>query len=350
MKNIKIGNVEIKRGGSPFIVAEAGINHNGEMEKAYEMIRVAKKSGVDAIKFQLFKAEEFINSRDELFTYTSQGEEITEPMLDMFKRYEFAPTDWHKIRRRCTEEEIMFFATPQNVSDLEFLLELGIEVIKVGSDDFTNIPQLKRFAATGLPMIVSSGMANLAEIHESLEAIGAFDGYPTALLVCTSEYPTPPASANLHRIRTLINSLPGIPIGFSDHTEGPLAASMAMALGSCIFEKHFTLDRDLPGPDHWFSEDPDSLLLWVSSIRKGYTMLGDGIVRPTAAETEIKTLARRSIVTLQEIVVGEVLTNDNIGLRRPGSGLPPRLLDDIVGLKAADNLAKGTVLSYSDFV
>src|SRR5262249_10609741 len=154
---------------------------------------------------------------------------------------------------------ILFFSTPQNESDLDILMKVGVPAVKVGSDDFTNIPLLKSYAASGLPLILSSGMSDLAEAYHGLDAVGAFDGYPTVLLVCTSQYPRPPEYANLARITTLRAAFPPVPIGFSDHTRGPLASALAVALGACFLEKHFTLSHDLPGPDHWFSEDPQGL-------------------------------------------------------------------------------------------
>lgn len=347
---VSIGNIVLGKGTEPFIVAEAGINHNGSLETAYQMIDVAKKAGVSAVKFQTFKAREFVADRTQLFTYYSQGKEVTEPMLDMFERYEFSEDEWVKIKEKCKKENIMFLSTPQNYSDLEILLRLGVDAIKVGSDDFTNIPLLKKYATTGLPLIVSLGMANLAEVYTALEAIGTLDGYPTILLLCTSQYPTPPADVNLNKLKTLQEAFPFLPMGFSDHTQGPLASSLAVAMGACFFEKHFTLDHQMPGPDHWFSENPEGLSSWVSSIKTAYLMMGNGIVRPTPAELDMRKIARRSIVAIKEIAMGEVLSLDNIGLRRPGTGLPPHLLDAMLGLKAAKNITKNTVLNFGDMI
>jgi N,N'-diacetyllegionaminate synthase len=197
MSHIQIGEWFIGREYPPFIIAEVGINHNGELDKAYAMIKVAKEAGASAVKFQTFKAEEFIGDSSLTFTYQSQGEEITESMLEMFKRYEFTRDAWFKIKQRCDEEEILFLSTPQNRSDLDLLLEVGITAIKVGSDDFTNFPLLKSYAQTKLPMIISCGMSDLAEVYKALETIGSLDGYSTVLLLCTSQYPTPPEDVNL---------------------------------------------------------------------------------------------------------------------------------------------------------
>ena len=348
MPEIAIGSRLIGRDHAPFIIAEAGINHNGELVKALDMVRVAKQAGADAIKFQTFKAAEFVGDPDQAFTYRSQGKEVTEPMLAMFRRCELAPDAWGAIKAECNEQDITFLSTPQNRTDLDLLLQVGVPAIKVGSDDLTNLPLLESYAATRLPLILSCGMADLAEVYRSLQCVGALAGYPTVLLLCTSQYPTPPADVNLKKLVTLQSVFPMIPIGFSDHTVGPMASSLACALGACVFEKHFTLGNDLPGPDHWFSESPDGLSTWVQSIRTAYTMLGSDIVRPTEAELEMRKLARRSIVAIRDIQIGERLDVSNIALRRPGTGLPPDLFGSLLGGTALRNLRAGELLRLGD--
>lgn len=349
MKNITIANRKIFRNGEPFIIAEAGINHNGSLELAFKMIEEAKNTGADCVKFQTFRAEEFVGDPSQTYTYTSQGNEITESMLAMFKRYEFSRSEWISIKKKCDDVGIIFLSTPQNITDLDLLMELGIEAIKVGSDDFTNLPLLKAYSKTGLPLIASCGMANLAEVHQALDTIGAFDGYPTILLLCTSQYPTPPVDANLNKLKTLSNLFPELIVGFSDHTQGTIAAPIALGLGAVIFEKHFTLDHNLPGPDHWFSEDVASMKVWVQTIRIAYEMLGSSIIKPTAAEECMKVLARRSVVALCDIEAGEALTPHNIGLKRPGNGLPAVMFDQILRTSAVRKLNKGDLLQWGDF-
>ena len=341
MNKLKINNYEISKENPPFIIAEAGINHNGSVERAIEMVRSAKNADVSAIKFQTFKADEFISDSSLTYTYTSQGKSITEPQLDLFKRCELSHDDFYKIKKACDDEKIFFLSTPQNKSDLDFLLELGISAIKVGSDDFTNIPLLKYYSKTKLPIIVSCGMATLEEIEETLTAIGTLDGYPTALLLTTSEYPTPPQNVNLRKLKTLSKKFPGIPLGYSDHTQGNLASSIAISFGACIFEKHFTLDNSLPGPDHWFSSNPSNLKIWSDSIKTSYQMMGSNEILPTESEIKMKTIARRSIVALEDIDIGETLNEKNIGLRRPGDGLPPKMFENLLGKKANKNYEIG---------
>lgn len=348
MASITINGRRIGPGHPPFVVAEIGINHNGDLDKAMASIRMAKAAGADAVKFQTFKAEEFVGDPQQTYTYRSQGQEVTESMLAMFQRCEFTPDQWRQIKLCCDDQGITFLSTPQNYSDLTLLLELGIPAIKVGSDDFTNLPLLKSYAATGLPLILSCGMADLGEIHAALSAVGALDGYPTILLLCTSQYPTPPQDVHLTKLRTLAGAFPGLCLGFSDHTEGSRAAALAVALGASFFEKHVTLSHDLPGPDHWFSADPKGLQEWVMAIQESYLMLGSPLVRPTAAELDMRPIARRSVVALRDMAAGERFDETNIGLRRPGTGLAPQWLETVLGRHAARPLVKGQPLQLGD--
>ncbi len=338
MTKIKLNNQLIGHGCKPFIIAEAGINHNGKIENALKMIDVAKAAGADAIKFQTFEASGIVADSSLTYTYKSQGKEITEPMFEMFKRCEFSKTEWIKIKQKCDESEILFLSTPENRSDLDLLLELGIPAIKVGSDDFTNIPLLKDYSTTGLPLIISCGMANLSEIQQTLKAIGSLENYPTILMLTTSEYPTIPMNVNLLKLKTLSKSFPNIPIGYSDHTQGILASSLAVAFGAKVFE------------NHWFSEDPEGLKNWVDSIRTATTMLGSEEVKPTEKEEETKILARRSVVALCDIKQAESFNQNNIGLRRPGNGLSAIMIEEIYGKKSTKKISKGDLLKIGDFV
>jgi N,N'-diacetyllegionaminate synthase len=346
---IKIGGKSINEENLPFIIAEAGLNHNGDLEKALEMISIAKNAGVDAVKFQTFKAHEIVEDTKLTYSYKSQGKEITESMYEMFKRCEFSKKEWHEIKRKCDDEKIIFLSTPQNRSDLDLLLEIGISAIKVGSDDFTSLPLLKSFASTKLPLILSCGMSNLGEVYNALESVGALDGYPTILLLTTSQYPTPIEEVNLQKIITLSNSFPKIPIGFSDHTIGNVAASMAVCLGACVFEKHFTLDHNLPGPDHWFAADSQQLKEYVITIKNAKKILGSGIVRATNSEEKMKISARRSVTSLSDIKKFETLSNENLGMRRPGDGISTAYLDEIIGKKALKEIKKGSKIKFGDF-
>jgi len=344
MNEIKIGNFIIGQKKEPFIIGEAGINHNGEIKKAFEMIELGKKSGLNAIKFQTFSADEFIANVSLTHTYFSQGKKITESQYNMFKQCEFSKEEWYKVKEKCDKEDILFLSTPENSSDLDLLLQIGIPAIKVGSDELINIPLLKEFAKTKLPIILSTGMCTLDEVTKSLNAIGALDDYPTILLVTTSEYPTPNESVNLLKFQTLIKNFPSIPLGFSDHTQGVLASSLACAMGASVFEKHFTLNHNMPGPDHWFSADPNELIQWVKSIRTSYIMMGSEEVKPTKSEEVLKITARRSIFAISEIKEGDEFSMKNIGLRRPGNGLAPEYFEMVLGKKSTKYFKKGEMV------
>jgi len=344
MNEIKIGNFIIGQKKEPFIIGEAGINHNGEIKKAFEMIELGKKSGLNAIKFQTFSADEFIANVSLTHTYFSQGKKITESQYNMFKQCEFSKEEWYKVKEKCDKEDILFLSTPENSSDLDLLLQIGIPAIKVGSDELINIPLLKEFAKTKLPIILSTGMCTLDEVAKSLNAIGALDDYPTILLVTTSEYPTPNESVNLLKFQTLAKNFPSIPLGFSDHTQGVLASSLACAMGASVFEKHFTLNHNMPGPDHWFSADPNELIQWVKSIRTSYIMMGSEEVKPTKSEEVLKITARRSIFAISEIKEGDEFSMKNIGLRRPGNGLAPEYFEMVLGKKSTKYFKKGEMV------
>ncbi|MDC0893236.1 N-acetylneuraminate synthase family protein [Pseudomonadales bacterium] len=343
---VKIHNHVLSNYGDPFIVAEAGINHNGELQLAFDMIEVAKTSGANAVKFQTYKTEEVCGDETQMFTYQSQGKEVTESMVELFSRYEFSRDEWKAIKQKCDGEGILFLSTPQNRSDLDLLVELGIPAIKVGSDDFVNLPLLSDYATTKLPMIVSCGMADMAEVYQALDAIGTFDGYPTVLLLCTSQYPTPPDDVNLLKLKTLADSFPDLVLGFSDHTQGSLASSLAVSFGAVLFEKHFTMDNDLPGPDHWFSENPATLKRWVDGIHDSYKMMGDGLLRPTKGELLNKLEFQRVLVANENISEGEVFKRENITLSRVsgGKGLPPSFMDRIIGSRSNREYKKNEVI------
>ena len=197
-------------------------------------------------------------------------------------------------------------------------------------------------------MIISCGMSDLSEVHLALNSIGTAQGYPTILLLCTSQYPTPPEDVNLLKLKTLADTFPDLVLGFSDHTKGSLASSLAVGFGAVFFEKHFTLDNNLAGPDHWFSENPENLKVWVKSIHQSYRMMGSRLVEPTAKELEMRKISRRSIVILKDIKQGDKLTKDNIGLRRAGIGLAPVLIKEILGSLASRKLVEGNLLELED--
>ena len=347
MSQVKIADFSIGKECSPFIIAEAGINHNGDCERALRMVDLAKEVGADCIKFQTFHAPDFIADPQLTYSYYSQGKAITESMMAMFERCEFSKDDWKRIVAYCREKNIIFLSTPQNYSDLSLLLQLGISAIKVGSDDFVNLPLLKEYAETGLPLILSCGMATIADVHAALETVRWYDGYPVILLLCTSEYPTPPEDVHLSRLKTLQDAFPQLLVGFSDHTCGEIASVMACGLGACVFEKHFTLDHNLPGPDHWFSADPGELKKWVSAIRNSFLMRGKPYMIPTETEKRSRNVSQRVLVAAREIRCGEILNHDCLALKRvQNGGISSEFLSIFLGKKARRNYQKNEPLSW----
>lgn len=347
-RSFQIAGRKIGHDESPYCIAEVGINHNGDLALAKRMIEAAKSAGADAVKFQTFKAEEFCGDANQTFTYQSQGKTVTESMLAMFQRYEFATEIWQEIKTHCAAVGITFFSTPQNQSDLGLLMKVGVPAIKVGSDDFTNLPLIRSYIESQLPLILSCGMSDLAEVHQALDAAGWFDGYPVALLLCTSQYPTLPEDVNIAKLTTLQHAFPGLLTGFSDHTQSSLAAALAVSRGARIFEKHFTLSHDLPGPDHWFSAEPAGLAEWIATIQRADVMMGSPIVQPTSAERAMRLVARRSVVALRDIRSGGKLDSGNTGLRRPGGGLAPAMLEIVIGLTATRDITKGEKINIGD--
>ena len=341
MNKIKIKNLNL-----PQIVAEAGINHNGSLKNAFKMIEIAKNSGATAIKFQTFKAKEFIADNSLMYSYFSKGKKITKSQMELFKKCEFSKEEWLKISKKCNDEKIMFLSTPENKSDLDLLVELKVKAIKVSSDEIINLPFLNEISKTKLPIIVSSGMSNLKEIDNALKTIGTFNGYPTILLVTTSEYPTPLNHVNLRKFEMFKEKFPFLPLGISDHTQGHLTAAMACVYGSVFFEKHFTISHNLTGPDHWFSENPKGLKEWINAIQNAHIILGSKIVKPTKIELKNKNDFRRKIVAIKSIKKGEVFDLEKIGLRRTNHrmGLDPYFLKKILNKKSKINYQKGQLI------
>lgn len=347
MHRIKITNNRYMGNDEPcFIVAEVGINHNGDVNSAKKMIDVAKECGVDAVKFQTFIAEEFVSNPDETYTYKSQGKLVTESMLKMFKRYEFSEGEWKEIFNYCKNMNIICFSTPQNPSDLDFLLKIvDLLIIKVGSDDLTNLELLKYYASKNKPMIISAGMAFISEIEDAIEIIREKGNNDLVVLHCISSYPTEAEEVNLRRMLTIRQAF-DVAVGFSDHTIGNIAATAAIALGAKVIEKHFTLDKNLPGPDHWFSSDPKELSQLVQAIRYTEKSLGNYVIKPTPKEIEMRKIARRSIVAARDIKKGEIITPEALCVKRPGTGLPPKFINYILKKEAKINIKKNELITF----
>lgn len=322
------------------LVAEIGINHNGDMALAETMIRAAAAAGADAVKFQNYRTEDFLSDHTLTYTYRSQGREITESQFAMFKRCELDRTGLAHLKRCCDEAGVLFFSTPTSAEGVDDLRAVGTAWLKNGSDYLGHLPLIRHMARSGIPTILSTGMATESEVAEAVEAFRGAGGRELVLLACTSAYPTPPACVNLRRITALAEKF-GCPAGFSDHTAGWEAAVAAVSLGACMVEKHFTTDRTLPGPDQWFSSDPAEFAELVRRVRATETMLGRAELAPTAAEQQAREQFRLSCVAAQDLPAGHVLTDADIAFRRPATGLPPAQVHRILGQVLAVAVRRG---------
>ena len=346
-KQFIIGDRYVGAGHPTFIIAEAGANHNGSLSIAKEMCRVAQDIGCDCIKFQTFTAEEFCADPNQPFTYQSQGKQVTEPMIDLFRRLEFTRDQWAELMAWCDELGILFLTTVQDRVNLDMMMELGLKGIKVGSDDFDHLQSLTRYASTGLPLIVSKGMATLGEVDRVVRAIRPLN-QNLAVLHCVSLYPADPDRLNIRQIQTLSTLYSDLVWGFSDHSKGTLASATAVAVGAKIIEKHFTLDHGLPGPDHWFSLDVNEMSRLVSDIRFVEAALGTGEVVPDPDEEKYKPIARRRIVAKRDLEVGERLTEATVTFKRSSNGAYVSDWDRLAGRIARRRIEKNGGIDFSD--
>lgn len=331
-----------------FIVAEAGLNHNGDVALAKKMVDVIKECGADCIKFQTFRSSGIISDPSLTYTYMSQGKQITELQSKMFRRCELSKKDWEEIIAYCKKKNVVFSTTAQNPSDLDLILSLtDLPFIKVGSDDLTNLDLLTYYAAKGKPMIISAGMAYASEIEDAIRIIQETGNKNIVVLHCVSSYPAAAEEVNLSKIHTIKDAF-GVEVGFSDHTVGSTAAVGAIYFGATVIEKHFTLDHNLPGPDHWFSTDPGELKSYVRDVRFAEQAIGNSVLVPTKKEIAMRKIARRSIVAKTDIKKGDCLSRANLECKRPGIGLPPKYISFLIGSIAQKHFKKGHVFVMRD--
>jgi N-acetylneuraminate synthase/N,N'-diacetyllegionaminate synthase len=348
MQVINVGGRRIGAGQPCFIAAEIGINHNGDMALAHRAIEAAAAAGADAVKFQNYRTEDFLADHSLTYSYVSQGKSVTESQFAMFKRCELSAAQLGELKAHCDRLGIGFFSTPTGVDGVRDLERLGAVLIKNGSDLLTHLDLIRVMANTGLPVVLSTGMATLGEIDDAVTAFREAGGCEFILLLCTSSYPTPPEDVNLRRIPALAASF-GSPVGFSDHTAGIVAALGAVALGACFVEKHFTVDRDLPGPDHRFSSDPAEFAALVQGIRQLEAGLGTATLGPMASEVLGRRDFRLSCLTACELPAGTRIAPEHVVFRRPGTGIPPKLRDALVGLVLKRAVPAGHLLDWTDF-
>jgi N,N'-diacetyllegionaminate synthase len=331
MRNSQISGKTIGEGCPAFIIAEAGINHNGKLKQAKELVKRAKEVGADAVKFQTFKAESLCSRKSKHF--------------ELFKSLELTRDEWARIGETAQDLGIMFFSSVFDEESVDLLDCLDAPAFKIASGDLTYLPLLEYVAKKHRPIILSTGMSTLAEVDEALETIYSTGNKDVVLLHCVSNYPTNPEDVNLKAMNTL-EQVFGLPAGFSDHTVGTVIPVAAVSLGARAIEKHFTLDKDLPGPDHRLSLDASEFKEMVTSIRMVEQALGDGVIAPRKSEAEAIRSGRRSIIAKKRIPAGATITQDMLKIARPGTGIEPRFIDIVIGRAAKKHISEDQALTW----
>ena len=331
-----------------FIIAEAGVNHNGRLDLAYQLIDVAKDAGADAVKFQTFKAENVVSKLADKAEYQKKTAGLDKSQLEMIKELEISFDDFVKLKKYCDKKGIMFLSTPFDYQSIDFLYNL-VDIYKIPSGEIINYPYLKHIAEKNKPIIMSTGMANLGEVEEAINTIRSVNSESQiTLLHCTTNYPTPYKEVNLKAMQTLAAAFKLL-VGYSDHTLGIEVPVSAVAMGAKIIEKHFTLDKNLPGPDHKASLEPDELKEMVKAIRNIEITLGDGIKKPNKSEIEIMKVARRSLIANKVIRAGEIIKESDIAIKRPGTGILPKFKDIIIGMKLINDIRQDEPFRWENF-
>ncbi|MBQ2593659.1 MAG: N-acetylneuraminate synthase [Candidatus Riflebacteria bacterium] len=328
----------------PFIIAEIGVNHNGCAETAKKLIDAAYSAGVDAVKFQTFKAWECASKFAPTADYQK---EIAENQYKLLEGLELDFADFADLKEYAESLGLVFLSTPDGQKSLDFLCDIGVKAIKIASGELTNLPFLTAIAFKKLPVILSTGMGTLGEVEEAINTLKLAGASDIILMHCTTEYPAPAEDCNLKAIQTMQNAF-HLPVGFSDHTLGSEAAIAAATLGAVIFEKHITLDKTMEGPDHAASIEPDELKTYVEAIRKTITMLGNGIKIPSKSELKNIPLVRRSLVAAKPIKAGEILTGDKIAIKRPANGIEPKQLINALGRRVLKDLSEDEPITWKD--
>lgn len=318
-----------------FIIAEAGVNHNGSLELAKKLIDEAVVAGADAVKFQTFKAELCISKNADKAEYQKQTTDKNESQFDMIKKLELNEYAHTELIKYCKIKNIMFLSTPFDLQSVDLLNGFGLEIFKIPSGEITNLPYLRKIASLNKKVILSTGMANLGEIEAALEILtkNGTAKENITVLHANTEYPTPLGDVNLKAMLTIRGAF-GVKVGYSDHTPGIEVPIAAVALGATVIEKHFTLDKTMPGPDHKASLEPSELQSMVKAIRNIEIALGDGIKKASSSESKNKPIARKSIVAKCDIKKGDLFSESNLTIKRPGSGISPMRWDEVIGLRA----------------
>ena len=330
-----------------YIIAEAGDNHNGDFNTALKLVDVAKRAGADCVKFQTFVTEEIISKYAEMAEYQKKNTGKEESQFEMVKRLELSFDEFRKIKEYCDRVGIQFLSTPFDLKSVDFLNELGVPFFKIPSGEITNYPYLIKIAHTGKPVVMSTGMCEPDEILAAINVLEKNGSGEITLLHCNTEYPTPLKDVNLYAMRTM-KKMFGKKVGYSDHTKGIEVPVAAVALGACVIEKHFTLDKNMPGPDHKASLEPDELGRMVKNIRNIEIALGDGVKRVSESERKNIAIARKSIVARRNIQEGEILTEENLAVKRPGTGINPMQWMEVLGTRAVRDFKEDELIEVRE--
>lgn len=327
------------------IIAEAGVNHNGDLGRARQLIEAAARAGADLVKFQTFSADRLVTRTAAKAEYQTQTTDEKESQHEMLRRLELSPDMHRELMAHCAVQNIGFFSTAFDMESLDLLLGLGQDRFKIPSGEITNLPFLRKIGGLGKNVVLSTGMATLGDIEAAIDALERA-GTPRSritVLHCTTEYPTPMAEVNLRAMQSIRHAF-DVAVGYSDHTPGIEVAIAAVAMGASVIEKHFTMDCKLPGPDHRASLEPDGLVAMVAAIRNIEVALGDGIKRSTESEARNRNVMRKSLVASRRISAGEVFTAKNMTVKRPGTGISPMCWDEIIGRTASREFAEDDLI------
>lgn len=348
-KTLLIAGKLVGVGQKPYLIAEAGVNHNGSLQLALKLVDAAAAAGADAVKFQTFRAHQVVTAQGEMAAYQKKNLGVSERQIEMIKKLELDERHYPALLRRCRQRNITFLSAPHGgVASLRFLVQLKLPAFKIGSGDLTNLPLLEAAGKTKKPIIISTGMATMTEIREAVQTIQRTGNRNIAILHCTTDYPCKLDEVNLRAMVTLQYSFP-LPVGYSDHTRGIDVSLYAVAAGATIIEKHFTIDRSLPGPDQRSSLEPPALTRLAREMSRLHTIMGSSQKKPSASERLMKPLVRKSLVTMKSIRIGETFNERTLGIKRPGTGLHPRNYCHVLGKRARRDLVADHLLRKDDF-
>lgn len=349
MNSISLAGRSIGKNEPVFIIAEAGVNHNGSLKLAKEMVIRAKEAGADCVKFQTFKAERVVTKNAPKAAYQLKTTPTTESQLEMLKKLELSFADYEEIIAVCRQHDIIFISTPYSPEDVDFLSKLPVPAFKIASGQIVEPAFLEYVAGKSLPVLLSTGMATLEEVGAAVGLIQKTGNNSLLILQCSTNYPTISEDVNLRAMTTMERAF-GLNVGYSDHTQSEVACIASVAMGACLIEKHFTLDKSLPGPDHSCSADPSEFRALVQKIRETEKILGSGRKEPTEAEKINMPGMRRSIVSKQPIKAGTLITRELLEFKRPATGILPGLLGDVIGTTARIDIPKDVLIAWGDLL